>query len=226
VTSVVDVVIPAWNAERFIEEAITSVLSQTRPPRTIVVVDDGSTDGTAAIAAQLDPAVQVVAREHEGIGAARNAGIAATTSDLVAFIDADDVWLPTRLERQLDALHDDESIDAVFCLIDEFYDERDGPLTGVRPLQLGVTGALTSGALLRRELIERVGPFGAYAVGDWVAWWARARALGTREFHVQEVLVRRRIHGANNSMNTELEASTFLAIARSHLHEKRTKITP
>ena len=109
----VDVVIAAWNAERFLEEAIASVLDQTMPPRAIIVVNDGSTDRTATVAASLHPSVVVLEREHAGIGAARNAGIGVTTSELIAFIDADDVWLPDKVERQLEVMRSDESIDAV-----------------------------------------------------------------------------------------------------------------
>lgn len=220
-TSDVAVVMPAWNASNFIEEAIRSALDQSTPPHTIVVVDDGSTDATAEIAASVDSRVTVLRREHEGAGRSRTAGVAAATSAFVAFLDADDVWLPHKLERQLAALHADDSIEAVFCRVDEFYDDLAGPLVGVRAARTGVEGPLSSGALLRREVIERVGPFPETIVGEWVVWWARARALGIREYSVPEVLYRRRIHGNNNSMHRDEEAAVFLAAARDHLRIKR-----
>ena len=188
-TSDVAVVMPAWNASNFIEEAIRSALDQSTPPHTIVVVDDGSTDATAEIAASVDSRVTVLRREHEGIGRARTAGIAATTSELVAFLDADDVWLPRKLERQLAALHADDSIEAVFCRVDEFYDDLAGPLVGVRAPKVGVASALASAALVRREVFDRVGSFATTDVGEWVGWWARARALGINEHVVPEVLL-------------------------------------
>ena len=222
----VAVVMPAWNAARFIEEALRSILDQTVPPATIVVVDDGSTDDTAARAAAMDPCVKVVRREHAGVGTARTAGVALTTTELVAFLDADDVWLPRKLEHQLAMMDDDPSVDAVFCLTDEFYDPVDGPPDGVRAPRLGVAGALTSAALIRRDLFDRLGPFGATPVGEWAGWWAQARARGVHEEFVPIVLLRRRIHANNNSHVRYDQGRTILAIARAHRQTLRTRMTP
>jgi glycosyltransferase involved in cell wall biosynthesis len=95
------VVIPAWNAAAYLRRAIESVLRQTARPREIIVVDDGSTDDTAAIAAEYASAVTCVRQAHQGLSVARNEGVARSRSDWVAFLDADDEWLPTKLERQL-----------------------------------------------------------------------------------------------------------------------------
>jgi hypothetical protein len=81
---------------------------------------------------------------------------------------------------------------------------------------------LSSGALVRRDTVERIGPFGSGLVGDWVGWWAHARSLGVREHVVPEVLYRRRIHGANHSLAYDESASAFLDIARRHLQHRRT----
>lgn len=209
-------VIPAWNAERYVAEAIRSALEQTDPPDCIVVVDDGSSDSTADIASSVDPAVTVLRRAHAGIGPTRNAGIDATDDELVAFLDADDLWMPTKLARQRALLEAEPSVDAVFCLVDEFVDETQD-LTGSRAPMLAQESAISSGCLIRRAAIERIGPFPATAVGDWVRWWSHARALGVTEAFVPEVLMRRRIHGANNSMRHLDGGRTFLQIARDHL---------
>lgn len=214
---------PAWNAERFIEEALASALEQTLPPAIIVVVDDGSTDATARLAASVHRTVRVIQRDHAGIGAARNAAVAATASEFVAFLDADDVWLPGKLERQLAVLDADGSTDAVFCSIDEFHDPVDVPPVTVRPPRRSVAAALTSAALLRRDLVERLGPFAETPVGEWAEWWARARAEGVREAFVPDVLVRRRLHARNNSHVRDDEGKTFLAIARAHSHAVRQR---
>ena len=223
-TDRVSVVMPAWNAARFIEQALRSILEQTVPPAEIVVVDDGSTDDTAQIAGSLHHSVTVLQRDHAGIGATRTAGVAATTGELVALLDADDLWLPEKLERQLAVMDADPSTEAVFCLVDEFYDPVDVPPVGVRRPRLSAAVALPSTALLRRDLVSRLGPFGRTPVGDWVEWWARARAQGTHEEIVPHVLVRRRIHANNNSHLRGDYGKTFLAIARAHsraLREQR-----
>lgn len=101
----VSVVIPVFNGERFIRDAIGSVLNQTFLPAKIVVVDDGSTDATAAIVSEYAPAVELVRQANRGVAGARNTGAALCDTDFLAFLDADDYWYPTKLDRQLQALH-------------------------------------------------------------------------------------------------------------------------
>ena len=218
----VAVVITAWNAQRFVAEAIRSALDQTSPPDSVVVIDDGSTDSTAHVAESVDPRVVVLRREHSGIGASRTAGIAATESQFVAFLDADDLWLPTKLARQLELFGAEGSLEAVFCLVDEFID-GDGDRPGFRAPMLAQRSAVAGGCLIRRAAIDRIGPFGDTPVGDWFRWWARARALGVRETFVPEVLLRRRIHGENNSVLRDDGGRTFLSIAREHLAQVRAR---
>lgn len=97
------VVIPAHDAETTLPNAIRSALAQTVLPDEVVVVDDGSVDGTAAAAARFGPPVRVIHQDRQGPSAARNAGVAASGGEWVAFLDADDEWHPAKLERQLEA---------------------------------------------------------------------------------------------------------------------------
>ena len=97
----VSVVIPAYNAEAYIGRALRSVLGQRRGADEVIVVDDGSTDGTAAAVGAFGESVRYIRQEKSGASAARNAGIAAASGEWIAFLDADDEWLPGRLERQL-----------------------------------------------------------------------------------------------------------------------------
>jgi glycosyltransferase involved in cell wall biosynthesis len=96
----VSVVIPAYNAQQYIARAIRSVLAQTFAPTEIIVVDDGSTDKTADVVKSFGPAVRYLHQANAGAAAARNHGINAATCEWVAFLDADDEWLPEKLERQ------------------------------------------------------------------------------------------------------------------------------
>lgn len=97
----ISVVIPAFRALGTIDQAIQSVLAQTVPPHEIIVVDDGSPDETAAHVADRYPGVRLLRQANAGCGMARNAGAAIATGDWLAFLDADDAWLPTKLERQI-----------------------------------------------------------------------------------------------------------------------------
>src|ERR1700760_1597013 len=100
--SSVTVVIPAYNAEAWVGDAIRSALNQTCPPGEIIVVDDGSSDATASRAAEYP--VRVIRQSNAGPGAARTTGIRASSGEWIALLDADDCWLPSKLERQLPLL--------------------------------------------------------------------------------------------------------------------------
>jgi glycosyltransferase involved in cell wall biosynthesis len=103
----VSVIIPAYNAQAFIEETIRSVQQQTYPNLEILVVDDGSKDCTSAIVeryAKDDPRIRLFSQQNKGVAAARNLAISEATGKYIAPIDADDIWYPTKIERQVDAL--------------------------------------------------------------------------------------------------------------------------
>ena len=97
----ISVVIPCYNVERFVGQAIESALSQSRAPDEIVVVDDGSTDKSAQIAASFGGRVRLIQCAHRGVSAARNVGVSAARGDLIAWLDADDIWEPCKLEVQV-----------------------------------------------------------------------------------------------------------------------------
>jgi len=98
----ISVVIPTYNRARAVVEAVRSVLAQTQLPGEIIIVDDGSTDGTEEALRKLDAPISYVAKENGGVSSARNAGIRAARGEWIAFLDSDDRWEPTKLERQMD----------------------------------------------------------------------------------------------------------------------------
>jgi len=218
----VSVVMAAWNAEPFLDAALRSVLEQTVVPDQVVVVDDGSTDATAAVAGGF-AAVTVLRRPHSGIGASRNAGLAAATGEYVAFLDADDLWLPGKLERQLAAFADDGAREAVFTRFDEFADAEHPPPAGTRRPLAGQAAAMPSTLLVPRRIAARIGPFAEGATTDWIDWLARLRAQSTVEHVVPEVLVRRRIHARNNSFVAGDDGRAFIAVAHEHLRAVRAR---
>src|SRR5689334_4764378 len=116
----VSVVIPTYNYGRFIDEAIRSALAQTQPPMEIIVVDDGSTDDTKDVVATFGDKVKYVRQENAGVCAARNRGVAESSGDLIALLDADDVLEPTNLEKQSARFDEDERVGFVHCGVREF----------------------------------------------------------------------------------------------------------
>ena len=116
----VSVIIPIYNSGKYLREAIDSVLAQRHRPLEVLVVDDGSSDNGPELAAGYGPQVRVIAIPHGGHPAARNAGVAASTGDYLAFLDADDLWAANKLELQLDAFASNPSLDLVFGHMQNF----------------------------------------------------------------------------------------------------------
>jgi glycosyltransferase involved in cell wall biosynthesis len=149
----VSVIIPVLNCQQFIGEAIESVLRQGPDISQIIVVDDGSTDESAKIAATF-PLVQVFFQEQAGIGPARNRGTQQASGDFLAFLDADDLWFDDKTARQRAAFRDSPALDAVFGQVEQF-DEH-----GIREAD-DVHFTIAGSMLIRREAFARVGEFSA-----------------------------------------------------------------
>ncbi len=124
----ISVVIPAWNAERWIARAIDSVLAQTLPPRELIIVNDGSEDATAEIVAGYGDRVQLLTQTNQGLSAARNTGINAACGEWVAFLDADDYWLPRKLEEQWRLIENNPRLGFVSCTA--LLEYEDGNIAG------------------------------------------------------------------------------------------------
>jgi glycosyltransferase involved in cell wall biosynthesis len=110
----VSVVIPVFNAEKYLRQAISSALDQTLPPHEIIIVDDGSTDSSREIASSFGPAVICLSQQHQGPSAARNLATARSSGDWIAFLDADDYWLPDKLARQAAVIEADPNVELVY----------------------------------------------------------------------------------------------------------------
>jgi glycosyltransferase involved in cell wall biosynthesis len=124
----ISVVIPCYNAAEFLQHTISTVLNQTCKPKEIIIIDDGSDDRSVAIASRCEPFVRVIRQPNQGPSAARNRGIAAASGDWIAFLDADDVWEPTKLEKQVQAIVDNSLGDLV-CVYTDFYFLKNGEKT-------------------------------------------------------------------------------------------------
>ena len=209
----VSVVIPAWNGAAFLGEAIASVLDQEGGPVEAIVVDDGSSDDTAAVALRFGEPVRVLRQAHAGIGAARNRGVAAAHGELLAFLDGDDTWPPGKLRLQRTALDADPTLDMVFGHVVQFNGAgEDGPPT---PALLGGT------SLIRMACFRRVGPFREdLRVGEFIDWMARARELGQRFTVLDPVCLRRRLHEHNTGRLSDGRAD-YAKVVRAALQRKR-----
>jgi glycosyltransferase involved in cell wall biosynthesis len=220
-------IIPAFNAARFLGEAIDSVLGQSRPPFELIVVDDGSTDATAAVARRF-PAVRYVAQPHGGIAAARNRGVSAATGDCLAFLDADDRWTARKLEVQLAALAADPGLD---MLLGHCMEVRQGEwaarLDPAVPPEDGVPGYLAGTCLVRRAAFERVGRFEtALRAGEFIDWLLRARGRGLRIRMLPGVVLWRRLHDGNHGVTDRGSYSDYARVLKDELDRRRSRRQP
>lgn len=220
----ISVIIPAHNAERFLSEAVRSVLDQVPTPDEIVVVDDGSTDGSAAVARAFGPPVRLLSQANRGAAAARNLGVEQTTGDLLAFLDADDLWTPGKLDRQLAWLRDRQELDAVLGHMEQFVAPGADPSLQSR---FHVPAAPQAGyhvgtMLIRRKAFLNVGPFdGTLRSGEFIDWWARATEQALKYVVMPEVVMRRRIHGGNHTLLQAQHQREYLRVARMAVLRRR-----
>jgi glycosyltransferase involved in cell wall biosynthesis len=222
----VSVVIPAYNAKLYLTKAVESVKRQQCEPIEIIIIDDGSTDGTLELAGSLQ-GVRCVRQTNLGAAAARNAGVIEAKGDFLAFLDADDLWADGKLAAQLAVLREDPTIQLVAGRVEEFYADNTQPISQ-RDGQHWGDRAYTIGAmLLRRSDFWKVGLFDpGLRFGEFMDWRSRALALGLRELVLDQVVLRRRIHDQNTTRLAQDHKSHYLATIRAHLRRKQAISEP
>ena len=208
----VSVIIPVYNGERYLADAIQSVLDQTYRNFELVVIDDGSTDESAAVARRFGEAIRYVYQANGGVCKARNAGIAATGGTYVAFLDQDDLWLPEKLAEQVAYLDSHPDIAAVYCQCkvtgegwlrsDLYYTEV------VKDDIVGIMSGpclLMTASMFRREVLQKLGGFDEGLIGaggedmDLTLRLTQVAPVA----YLPQVLAVYRMHAANNSTNSE-----------------------
>jgi teichuronic acid biosynthesis glycosyltransferase TuaG len=233
----VSVIMPAYNAERYIAASIQSVLVQTYSDWELIVVDDGSTDGTASVVRQCsasDSRVKYVYRENGRLGKARNTGIANSKGSLIAFLDADDLWLREKLERQVEALNDTKA-DVVFTNGFTFHgdDTRDetttfpivcGRFIGAQMLDLLLleNRIPVLSVLMRKETFNQAGPFEEdlpYHGSEDYDLWLKLAKHGAVFYGMDENLVRYRRHPMAMSYKESRYFKPIVRVVRRHIND-------
>lgn len=215
----VGVVIPAWNAGAWISEAVRSALAQRPRPIDVLVIDDGSTDETAAVVRSFEAPVRVVGQPNGGIGAARNRGAQLVEGDWVIFLDADDRLTADGLSCRIQALGRSPEATIAFGAVRRFQRTLDGEPIAVDRLR---PAPLPGAMLVSRETLARVGPFATDTrVAEGLDWLLRARELGIVEVMVGQQVYWRRVHGANNSLRNRESIGEFAHALKASLDRRR-----
>jgi glycosyltransferase involved in cell wall biosynthesis len=224
----ITVMIGVYNGAKYIGEAIESVLGQDYRPLELIVVDDGSDDGSGEVASSY-PEVRCVRQERGGNGAARNRAVELATHDFFAFVDADDRFTPGKLTRQMAALDADPTLDMVFGHVREFVSPElsEEERAGVRPpAPEPLPWTAPNLMLIRRASFERVGPFSEeLRVGVTVDWFARASEAGLRSLVLPDVVLERRLHTQNNGLRERDARTQYLQVIRAAMERRRAAST-
>ena len=220
----VTAVIPAYNSAAWIADALESVASQTAPPDEVIVVDDGSTDGTAEVAESLGATCLRPGRV--GVSAARNLGVRAASGELIALLDSDDVWTPDKLEIQ--AAHMRTHPELLFTITHSRHFQDGSSVEGIREDVLeGVhAGWFPSTLVARREAFDVVGEFDeSMPSGGDVDWFARAVDLGAAMELLPQMLMLKRARN-DSLMWTMGHGSIFLSLRRSVARKRADEPMP
>jgi len=231
----VSVIVPAYNAERFLGEAIESVLAQTYAPVETIVIDDGSTDRTAEVARGYD-GVEVIGQENAGPAIARNRGFEASRGEMVTFHDADDTMMPGKLQAQIDCLLADPGVGIVMGEQEVFVE----PGTELPFWAGGSTGAVAVPTrpavpteeppvhamtmLMRREVFELVGPFDpATCPAEDIDWALRSVEAGIGTVKLSQLLLRRRVHPESLTQDAAASRNGLFRAFKARIERQRDR---
>jgi len=204
----VSVIIPNYNYAQYLREAIDSVLGQTHSNIEIIVVDDGSTDGSKAVIETYGKEITPVFQQNEGVSAARNNGVTASSGEYLAFLDADDSWMPEKVEKQFNRFQTDSALGLVHVGVMEVSESGSTLLERFEGLEGEVSNDLLmlkregilgggSGLMVPRKVFDEVGGFDLRlsTSADWDMFYQVSSRYQVG--FVRELLVKYRIHGSN-----------------------------
>jgi len=222
----ISVIIPVYNCEKYLAEAIESVLAQTYRPLEVIVADDGSTDASADIARRFGVSVRYDFRHHEGLGATRNRGVNLARGNFISFLDADDLWLKEKLAHQTAAFSDDPQLDMVFGHVKQFHSPEldENTKANINLADEIMSGPHAGTLLIKRESFFRVGQFDTnWRVGEFIDWYMKAIEAGLRSYTLPEVVMKRRLHGDNTVIRERKSQTDYVRILKASLDRRGKK---
>lgn len=220
-SALVSVVMPLYNAEKFVIEALDSIKAQQGDFRfEVILVHGPSTDTTRMLTQAHDPAYIHLDELRLSDGIARNTGVRAATGEFLAFLDGDDYWTPEKTLKQVAALQESPSLEAVFGHAVEFHEpgQPGQPRVMGQPIPAYVPGSL----LLRREAFLRIGLYDeTYKIGSVTSWFLHAQEKKLRYITLPEVVIYRRIHENNLGRREKARQHEYVRAIKAALDRRR-----
>lgn len=219
----ISVIIPAFNAEKYLADAIESIQAQKYDPLEIIVVDDGSLDRTAQIANELKAPIRYFHQDHQGQPIASNSGLERARGEIIAFLDADDLWTEPKLENQLIQLNSDPSLDFVLGQVQRFY-SKDTTDRGSEIVKVPENWmALSHGAgLFRKSIFTKVGLFDPEMkfCAD-IDWFMRAREKNASFIVTEDIVLLYRRHQSNLTLDQDSVNLYTIKAFKKSLHRRK-----
>ncbi len=222
----ISVIVPVYNTERYLEEALSSLLAQTLRPAEIIVIDDGSTDGTPEIARAFGNLIRYVRQDNAGTSAARNHGLRLAQGEMITFLDADDRYLANKLELQWMQFVEQPQLDLSVCEVTDFWSPE---LSKPPGLEVGLAQSRpgqVSTWLARRRLFDTLGVFmehGSLSHAEGTEIFMRVRESAATVKHLSQSLVERRLHDANKTVQRERHLDSIAHLLKMRLDRKRDR---
>lgn len=223
---VVSTIIPAFNGEKYLEQALESAFSQTWPAQEIILVDDGSTDSTARIAQRFAKKLRYIRQPNQGTASARNAGAAIASGEYLAFLDQDDLWMPEKLTIQISVFRENPALHVVFGYLQQFISPDLEPELSkrIRCAPYPIRGILTSTMMASRSGFSKAGNFdNQWRLGEWSDWYVHAVEAGLNIHVLPDVLARRRLHDGNKGLVLREHLQEYPRLLKASLDRRRAK---
>jgi glycosyltransferase involved in cell wall biosynthesis len=221
----VSVIIPVYNGERYLAQAIKSVLDQEYRPIEIIVVDDGSKDKSKEVALRFNaPELRYHFKEHEGQVVARNVGVHLAQGNFLAFLDADDFWSQEKLHLQMKELQAYPDLDAVLGHVKQFIspDMDEAAARKIRCPDQKMAGPLIGAMLIKRDAFFKVGEFDkTLRVGEFIDWYTRAGECHIKNITLPDIVLHRRLHDANMGILRRDSREEYLLVFKAFMDRKK-----
>lgn len=217
---------PAYNAERFVMHALNSVFAQDYRPLEVLVVDDGSTDRTAERIQWYGDRVRYFYQDNAGPAAARNLAFSKMTGDFVTFLDADDLWHPAKLSRQMAEFEQWEDLDVSVCHVRNFWNglpEDERVVFLKRQYEPVMAGIVLQAMLARRTIVDQIGSLDtSFRFGEDTDFYLRLKESGCMMLLMDEILGYRRVHDENMTVEfPDRKSDTMVQVVKAALDRKR-----